>query len=88
MENTTPTKDQVHQVFKTSKNGAEIAKAVCDYFKANFKRVTPAITQTNDDIIEVAQNIFGSVETPGPVTASAATDPGFLTPPRTTQLGI
>lgn len=58
------TKDQVHQVFKTSKNGVEIAKTVGDYFKANFKKITPTINQANDDIIEVAQQIFGTVDTP------------------------
>lgn len=90
MENTPPTKDQVHQVFKMSNNGGEIARVVGNYFKANFKRIVAPITtapDNNPDIIEFAQKLFNNVVTPGGVVEQAAA-PGVTTPPRTTQLSV
>ncbi len=72
------TKEQVHEIFRTSKNGDDIARAVAAYFRGNKEK----------DFIETANKIFnGPVNTPGPAVAfgqGVAAVPGLLTPPRTT----
>lgn len=94
MENSTPTKDQVHDLIKRGCKGGELAKAVGAYFKANFQKVTPAVEAIQDkgeDIVEFAQKLFNPVETPGAIPTlgqGVGTGPGILTPPRATQLQI